>query len=77
VQRHNWLSSLSQGISVCLSRDPKVLFNVQDYTYQGDLSQSDDVWESYAKFSEALPQSKEESEITRLIGNLIKNVTEL
>jgi hypothetical protein len=54
-----------------------VLFKVQDYTYQGDLSQSDDVWESYAKFSEALPLSKEESEITRLIGNLITNMTEL
>ena len=41
------------------------------------MSQRDDVWERYAKFSEALPLSKEESEITSLIGNLINGVTEL
>lgn len=77
MQKHNWISSLSQGVSVCLPRDPKVLFKVQDYTYQGDLSQRDEVWERYTKFSEALPLTKEESEITRLIGNLINGVTEL
>jgi hypothetical protein len=50
---------------------------VSDYTYTGDLSQREEVWEKIAKFNEVLPLNKEESEITRLIGNLINGVTEL
>ncbi len=35
------------------------------------------MWDKYSKFTELIPITKEESEITRLIGNLINGVTEL
>jgi hypothetical protein len=33
VTKYNWMSSLSQGVSVCLPRDPMKLFRVSDYTF--------------------------------------------
>ena len=77
VQKHNWISSVSQGVSVCLPRDPAVLFKVSDYTYTGDLSQRTEIWDKVTLMNEKIPLTKDESEITRLIGNLINGVTEL
>lgn len=55
VQKYNWMSSLSQGVSVCLPKDPKVLFKVSDYVFQGDISQRNDLWERISKFNETMP----------------------
>ncbi len=68
---------MSQGVSVCLPRDPSVLFKVSDYTFTGDLSQRTEIWDKVNLMNETLPLSPDESEITRLIGNLINGVTEL
>ena len=38
IAKYNWVSSQTQGMSVCLPKDPSVLFNVKDYQFQGDLS---------------------------------------
>lgn len=77
VQKYNWMSSLSQGVSVCLPRDPKSLFKVSDYTFKGDLASRTEVWDRIDKFNEIMPLTKEEGEITKLIGNLINGVTEM
>jgi hypothetical protein len=77
VQKYDWMSSLSQGISVCLPRDPKRLFKVADYTFKGDLASRVDIWERIDKFNLQLPLNKDESEIIKLIGNLINGVTEM
>ena len=68
---------MSQGVSVCLPRDPSVLFKVSDYTFTGDLSQRAEIWDKVNLMNETLPLSPDESEITRLIGNLLNGVTEL
>jgi len=34
IQKHNWFSSKTKGISnVCLPKEPSKLFNVQDYYF--------------------------------------------
>lgn len=38
IERYNWISSRNSGISVCLPRDPSVLFKVKKYEYKGDIS---------------------------------------
>ena len=60
VQKHNWISSVSQGVSVCLPRDPSVLFKVADYTYTGDLSQRNEIWDKVNLMNETLPLTKDE-----------------
>lgn len=77
IQTFNWVSSQQQGISVCLPRDPSVIFQVNDYEYKGDLALREDVWDKIAKFNELLPMNKEEQEIVKLVGNLINGVTEV
>lgn len=77
MQKHNWISSISQGVSVCLPRDPAVLFKVSEYQFTGDLSQRNEVWDKINQLNESHPLAKDEAEITRLIGNLINGVTEL
>lgn len=77
MQKFNWMSSLSQGVSVCLPRDPKSLFKVSDYTFKGDLAARPDVWERIGRFNAELPLGPDDGEIIRLIGNLINGVTEM
>ena len=64
-------------MSVCLPRDPKKLFKISEYVFQGDLSMRADVWDKITLFNEIQPLSKEEGEITKLIANLINGVTEM
>jgi hypothetical protein len=41
------------------------------------LASRTDIWERIERFNEILPLTKEEGEITKLIGNLINGVTEM
>jgi len=50
---------------------------VSDYTYKGDLSYRDDIWEKVAQFNKNLPLIERETEIIKLVGNLINGVTEV
>ena len=77
VQKFDWMSSLSQGVSVCLPRDPKRLFKISDYTFRGDLSQRVEVWDKLVSFEGETPLIPEEQEVIRLVGNLINGVTEM
>jgi len=45
---------------VCLPRDPSVLFKVADYTYTGDLSQRNEIWDKVNLMNETLPLTKDE-----------------
>ena len=77
IKYFNWVSSQTQGISVCLPKEPSVLFKVDNYQFKGDISQRDDIWNKVAKLNKDLPLNEKEQEIVKLIGNLINGVTEV
>lgn len=51
IQHYNWVSSQTQGISVCLPRDPSVIFRVDDYQYKGDMAMRSDILQKIQKFN--------------------------
>lgn len=78
IQKHNWFSSKTKGISnVCLPKEPSKLFNVQDYFFQGSITGNDKVTEAQISLKRQVPLTPEENEVVKQISNLINGVTEM
>jgi len=77
VLRYNWLSSVSNGLSVCLPRDPNALFRINDYQYLGELALQDEIWNKINLVLKNSELTQEEVDIVKLVSNLVNGVTEM
>jgi len=79
IQKNNWIFSKSQlasGIvSVCLPRDPRNLFKIDNLPYKGSITSNLSVVQNMREIKIELELNKEEQDVLDLIGNLINGVT--
>ena len=64
IQKHNWIFSKSQVasgvVTVCLPRDPRKLFTIQQPTFQGSITCQEKVLRNFETIKEKLPLDKDE-----------------
>lgn len=78
IQKHSWICSKTKGITaVCLPRDPRTLFTVAPYKYEGSVSADEKIARAFATLKSQLPLNPEEEDVIKNIGNLLNSVYEV
>jgi hypothetical protein len=62
---------------VCLPRDPRTLFTVAPYKYEGSVSGDERIARAFAILKSQIPLKPEEEDVIKNIGNLLNSVYEV
>ena len=77
IEKLNWIASTSKGMqSVCLPKEPKTLFSIGPYDFEGQISGSDEIAQAFKAVKSSITLTKEEEEVITNIGNLLNSVYE-
>lgn len=78
IQKHGWICSKTKGISaVCLPREPKTIFHVAPYKFEGSVGNDDKIAYSFNQLKKLVVLDQEEEEILKNIANLLNGVYEV
>lgn len=78
IQKHGWICSKTKGITaVCLPREPRTIFHVPNYKYEGNISADDNIGFAFNNLKKLIPLSQEEEDIMKNVSNLLNSVYEV
>ena len=78
IQKHGWICSKTKGITaVCLPREPRTIFAVARYEYEGNVSSDDNISFAFNQLKKLIPLNAEEEDIMKNISNLLNSVYEV
>jgi hypothetical protein len=78
IQKHGWICSKTKGITaVCLPREPKTIFHVAPYKFEGNIGNDDNITYAFNQLKKLIPCDHEEEEILKNIANLLNGVYEV
>lgn len=61
IQKYDWIASRTKGInSVCLPRDPRTLFTINEYEFEGSITKDPKFTTAQKTLREELPLNDEE-----------------
>jgi rapamycin-insensitive companion of mTOR len=78
IQKYDWIASRTKGInSVCLPRDPRTLFTINEYKFEGSITTDPAVNAAFKCLNSQIPLNDEEKDIIKNICNLLNSVYEV
>lgn len=78
ILQYEWIASRTKSVtSVCLPKNPETLFRINEYDYQGSITDSDHISEAFETLKKKVPLNKEEAEIVKMVSNLLNSVYEM
>lgn len=78
IQKYDWIASKTKGInSVCLPRDPRTLFTITEYQFEGSITTDPVINEAFKTLHEKVPLNEDEQEVIKNICNLLNSVFEV
>ena len=78
ILQYDWIASRTKSVtSVCLPKNPETLFRINEYEYQGSITDDDKISEAFEILKKKVPLNKEEQEIVKTMSNLLNSVYEM
>ena len=78
IQKHGWICSKTKGITaVCLPREPKTIFSVAPYKFEGNISADDNFSYAFSQLKKHLALNPEQEDILKNVSNLLNQVYEV
>ena len=78
ILQYDWIASRTKSVtSVCLPKNPQTLFNINQYEFEGTITDDAKINQAFDTLKAELKLTDEEQEIVKNISNLLNSVYEL